>query len=116
MAAVIQSVAYHGARKVRQLALCWRVIAFIAHRIGDGTDPDVPAEARRAVDTGSAGPLGHSCDIGSPRQHCLPLHELTRPGCSICTALLTPGCAGEPCTNCETPHRVRFESAQGCSA
>ena len=80
MAAVIQSVAYHGARKVRQLALCWRVIAFIAHRIGDRTDPDVPAEARRAVDTGSAGPLGHSCDIGPPRQHCLPLHELTRLG------------------------------------
>ena len=40
MAAVIQSVAYHGARKVRQLALCWRVIASIAHRIGDRTDPD----------------------------------------------------------------------------
>jgi hypothetical protein len=78
------------ARKVRQLALCWRVIAFIAHRIGDRTDPDVPAEARRAVDTGSAGPLGHSFDIGPPRQHCLPLHELTRPRCSVCTALL-PG-------------------------
>jgi hypothetical protein len=56
MAAVMQSVAYYGARKVRQLALCWRVIASIAHRIGDRTDPDVPAEARRAVDTGSAGP------------------------------------------------------------
>ena len=66
MAAVIQSVAYHGACKVRQLALCWQVIAFIAHRIGDRTDPDVPAEAMRAVDTGSAGPLGHSCDIGPP--------------------------------------------------
>jgi hypothetical protein len=38
------------------------------------------------------------------------------PRCSICTALLNPGCAGEPCTNCETPHRFRFESAQGCSA
>jgi hypothetical protein len=63
MAAVVQSIAYHGARKVRQLALCWRVIAFIAHRIGDRTDPDVPAEVRRAVDTESAGPLGHSCDI-----------------------------------------------------
>lgn len=64
MAAVVQSIAYHGARKVRQLALCWRVIAFIAHRIGDRTDPDVPAEVRWAVDTESAGPLGHSCDIG----------------------------------------------------
>jgi hypothetical protein len=66
MAAVMQSVAYHVARKVRQLVWCWRVIAFIAHRIGDRTDPDVPAGARRAVDTGSAGPLGHSCDIGHP--------------------------------------------------
>ena len=66
MAAVIQSVAYHGARKVRQLALCWRVIAFIAHRISDRTDPDVPAEPRRRADTGSAGPLGHSCDITAP--------------------------------------------------
>jgi hypothetical protein len=79
MAAVIQCVAYHGARKIRQLALCLRVIAFIAHRIGDRTDPDVPAQAGQAVDTGSADPLGLSCDIGPPRQHCLPLHELTRP-------------------------------------
>ena len=66
MAAIIQSVAYHGARKVHQLALCWRLIAFIALRIGDRTDPDVPAEAMRAVDTGSAGPFGHSCHMVSP--------------------------------------------------
>jgi hypothetical protein len=59
MAAVMQSVAYYGACKVRQLALCWRMIAFIAHRIADRGDPEVPAEAREAVDTGSAGPLGH---------------------------------------------------------
>jgi hypothetical protein len=66
MAAVMQFVAYHGARKVRQLALCWRVIAFVAHRIGDRADPDVPAESTRAVDIGWAGPLGHSCDMGLP--------------------------------------------------
>jgi len=60
-------------------------------------------------------PLVTRAILGPPRQHCLPLRELTRPRCSICTALLNPGCAGEPCTNCETPHRFRFESAQGCS-
>jgi hypothetical protein len=80
MAAVVQSIAYHGARKVRQLALCWRVIAFIAHRIGDRTDPDVPAEVRRAVDTESAGPLVTRA-ILRPRQHCLPLHALPCPRC-----------------------------------
>ena len=66
MAAVVKLVTYQGARRIRQLALCWRVIAFIAHRMGDRTDPYGPAEARRAIDTGSAGPLGNSCDIDAP--------------------------------------------------
>ena len=116
MAAIIQSVAYHGARKVHQLALCWRLIAFIALRIGDRTDPDVPAEAKRAVDTGSAGPLGHSCDMGLPRQQCLPLHELTRAGCSICTALLTPDAPENSARIAKHPKGFWVESAQGCSA
>jgi hypothetical protein len=82
MAAVIQSVAYHGARKVHQLALCWRLIAFIALRIGDRTDPDVPAEAKRAVDTGSAGPLGHSCDIGPPTSTLFTAAGAETPSCA----------------------------------
>jgi hypothetical protein len=116
MAAIIQSVAYHGARKVRQLALCWRMIAFIAHRIGDRTDPDIPAEARRAVDTGSAGPLGHSCNIGPPASTLFTAARADTPRCSICTALLNPD---EP----ENPariekHRTGFgsRSAHGYSA
>ena len=95
------------ARKVRQLALCWRVIAFIAHRIGDRTDPDVPAEARRAVDTGSAGPLVTRAILG-PRQHCYR--------CTRCHALgvdvhgATARCTGMPSRAPPRAYQDRSES------
>ena len=85
MAAVMQSVAYHGARKVRQLALCWRVIAFIAHRIGDRTDRMYLRKRGGRSIPDRLAPLVTRAILGPPRQHCLPLHELNRPRCSICT-------------------------------
>jgi hypothetical protein len=73
MAAVIQSVAYHGARKVRQLALCWRV------RIGSAiglTRMYLRKRGGRSIPDRLA-PLVTRAILGPPRQHCLPLHELT---------------------------------------
>lgn len=34
-AAIVQSVAYHGARTICRLAACWRVLWCILHRVGD---------------------------------------------------------------------------------
>lgn len=34
-AAIVQSVAYHGARTFGRLARCWRVLLCILHRVGD---------------------------------------------------------------------------------